>query len=113
MRTLIVSTVFSLATAAGPGAQAQPAGLTAAMPQTVKFADARLDEAMTTIARIAGVTIDFDATVSEADRGRLVGHVTLVKTSAADALAFLAKHAGLTYAVVDGTTGPTVRIAKK
>lgn len=109
MRTLIVSTVFSLATVAGPGAQAQPLGLAAPMPQTVKFVDARLDEAMTTVARIAGITIDFDATVSETDRGRLVGQVTLVKTSAGDALRFLAKHAGLTYTVVDATT---VRIAK-
>jgi hypothetical protein len=110
MRILIASTVFSLATLAGSGVQAQPLGLTAPMPETVKFVDARLDEAMTTIARIAGVTIDFDASVSEADRGRLVGHVTLVKTSAADALTFLAKHAGLTYTAVDAKT---VRIARR
>lgn len=108
MRTLIVSTVFSLAVA-GSGVQAQPLGLTAPMPQTVKFVDARLDEAMTTIARIAGVTLEFDASVNEADRGRLVGQVTLVRTSAEDALTFLAKHAGLTYTVVDGKT---VRIAR-
>ena len=110
MRSIIASTVVSLAAVVGTSAQPRPLALTDNLPQPIKFVDARLDAAVTTIARVAGLRIEFAPSVSETDRARPTGHVTVVRTSVGEALTFLTEQAGLTYSLVDATT---VRIARK
>ena len=110
MRSIIASTVVSLAAAVGTGAQSPPLALTDPLPQSIKFVDARLDAAVTTIGRVAGLRIEFDASVNDTDRARPTGHVTVVRTSVGEAIGFLTEQAGLTYSLVDAAT---VRIARK
>jgi hypothetical protein len=110
MRRLIASTLITLTTVAGAGAQPQSAGLTGSLASSIKFVDARLDNVLSTLAGLAGVTLEFDGTVTDEDRARLTGNITLVRSSFADAFAFITRSAGLTYTMADATT---VRISKQ
>jgi hypothetical protein len=110
MRRLIASTVITLTAVVGAAAQPQPLALAGSLSSSVKFIDQRLDEVLSTLAHLAGVSIEFDATVTEDDRARLTGNITLVKSSFADAFAFITRSAGLTYTMADATT---VRISKQ
>jgi hypothetical protein len=102
-------TLFLLLSLVGaPSALAQGAAvaLDRPAPVTVKLADARLEDALATVCRLAGLTIQWDAKFSVETRSRTLTGATVnfVDTPAADALAFLTKQVGLTYVVVDGKT---------
>jgi hypothetical protein len=107
---LIASTIITLTAVVSAGAQPQPLTLAGSLSSSVKFIDQRLDEVLSTLAHLAGVSIEFDAAVTDEDRARLTGNITLVKSSFADAFAFITKSAGLSYTMVNATT---VRISKQ
>lgn len=109
MRRLIASTVITLAAVATTGAQSQPLELAGSLTSAVKFEDVPLEQVLVTLANLAGVTLEFDASVAEEDRVKPVGHLTLVQSRFADAFKFITKAAGLTYTMVDAKT---VRISK-
>ena len=98
--------VLLLSLAAAPAlAQGAPV-LDRPAPVTMKLADARLEEALEMVCRLAGLTIQWDARISAEARSRPLTGATIsfIDTPAADALAFLASKVGLTYVVVDAKT---------
>lgn len=76
-------------------------------PITLKLVDASLEEAIGMMGRFAGITVQWDASVSEEMRSQLVT-ASFVNAQLDNALALLMHEAGLTYVVVDAKT---VRIA--
>ena len=111
MRHLLIAGVMVLATTAGSAAQVQLVPLNAE-PITLTFFEAPLEDAVTFIARSAGITVEFDATVTEEMRHvPLANHrLRLLNVTVEQALDALTSVHGLTYAV----TGPkAVRITKK
>ena len=110
MRHLLLAGVVVLASTATSAAQT-PAPLTAE-PITVSFFEAPLDDAISLIARVAGITIELDATVTEEMRRVPVANhrLRLVNATVEQALGALTSIHGLTYTI----TGPrAVRISKK
>lgn len=111
MRHLLIAGVMVLASTAGSAAQLQTAPLTAE-PINLTFFEAPLEDAVSFIARAAGITIEFDATVTEEMRHvPLANHrLRLVNATVEQALGALTSIHGLTYTI----TGPkAVRISKK
>jgi type II secretory pathway component GspD/PulD (secretin) len=111
MRHLLIAGVLVLATTAGSAAQVQTTPL-AAEPITLTFFETPLEDAVTFIARFAGITIEFDATVTEEMRHvPLANHrLRLLNVTVEQALDALTSVHGLTYTI----TGPkAVRITKK
>jgi hypothetical protein len=111
MRHLLIAGVLVLASTAHSSAQAQlhPAG---GDPINITFVGASLDEALTFIAQRAGVTIEFDATVTEDMRRAPLAKqpIRLLNTTVDKAIDALTSTNGLTYTI----TGPkAVRISKK
>jgi hypothetical protein len=91
-------------------AHAQPSALPDA-PINLTFIKAPLEDAVTSIARIAGVTIEFDATVTEEIRRAQLARqpLRLVNSTVEEAFAALTSMHGLTYTII----GPkAVRISK-
>jgi hypothetical protein len=80
------------------------------LPKPIKFVDSRLDSALEAIGRQTGLSIEFDHSVTDADRARRIGHVTVLRTTVADVLGFLTSRNGLTFTMVGATT---VRIARR
>ena len=111
MRHLLIAGVLVLASTADSSAQSQVAPLTAE-PINLTFVEAPLEDAVSFIARFAGITIEFDATVTdEMRRVPLANHrLRLVNATVEQALDALTSIHGLTYTI----TGPkAVRISKK
>ena len=77
---------------------------------TMKLVEARLDEALGLVGRLAGISIQWDATVSAAARSQAVAPapVSFLNAPADEALALLTRESGLAVVVVDAKT---VRIA--
>jgi hypothetical protein len=110
MRHLLLAGVMVLASTANSAAQTQ-APLTAG-PINLTFFEAPLEDAVSFIARFAGITIEFDATVTEEMRQVPVANhrLRLVNATVEQALDALTSIHGLTYTI----TGPkAVRISKK
>lgn len=110
MRHLLIAGVMVLTSAATSAAQTQPA--LSAAPINLTFIKAPLADALTTIARIAGLTIEIDATVTEEIRRAQLANqpIRLVNATVEQALAGLTSMNGLTYTI----TGPkAVRISKR
>ena len=110
MRHLLLAGVMVLASTATSAAQTQ-APLTAE-PINLTLFEAPLDDAVSFIARFAGITIEFDATVTEKMRQVPVANhrLRLVNATIEQALDALTSIHGLTYTI----TGPkAVRISKK
>ena len=111
MRHLLIAGVLVLASTASSAAQSQAAPLTAG-PINLTFFEAPLDDAVRMIARFAGITIEFDATVTEEMRRVPVANhrLRLVNSTVEQALDALTSIHGLTYTII----GPkAVRISKK
>ena len=111
MRHLLIAGVMILASTAGPAAQVQMAPLTAE-PINLTLFETPLEDAVTFIARFAGITIEFDATVTEEMRRVPVANhrLRLVNATIEQALEAVTSIHGLTYTI----TGPkAVRITKK
>ncbi len=90
-------------------ALAQPAPvLEASRPITMKLVDARLDEAIGTIGRLAWISIQWDANISAEARSKVLSSMSFRDARLDDVLTALTREAGLTVVVVDGKT---VRIA--
>ena len=111
MRNLLIAGVLVLASTATTGAQSPAAPVTAGLI-TVNFFEAPLEDAVSFLARFAGVTIEFDATVTEEVRHvPLPNHrLRLLNVTLDQALDALTSVHGLTYTVA----GPkAIRISKK
>jgi type II secretory pathway component GspD/PulD (secretin) len=110
MRHLLLAGVLAL-TSTTAFAQSQPLDANPE-PVTVTFVDAKLEDALGFIARAAGVTIEFDATVTEEMRRAPLSPqpIRMTGITIEEALSILTARNGLTYTVI----GPkAVRIAKK
>ena len=83
-------------------AQRAPA-LESPAPITLKLVDTRLEEAIAMIGRFAGITIQWDATVTEEARSQTVT-VSFVNAQLVKALALVLDETGLTYVVVEAKT---------
>ena len=108
MRHLVLAGVIALSATA---AQGQPSALPTA-PLNLTLRDAALEDVMSFIARAAGITIEFDATVTEEMRRALLAKqpLRLNNSTVEDALAVLTSTNGLIYTI----TGPkAIRISKK
>ena len=111
MRHLLIAGVIVLTSTAALPAQTQ---LTIANPNPINLTfieEAPIGEALSVVARFAGITLEFDATVTEEmQRAKLSERIRVVDASAEDVIAALTSKNGLTYTVI----GPnTVRISKK
>ena len=110
MKPRLIAGALVLASTASSAAQSQAP--LAAGPITVTFFEAKLEDAVSFIARFAGITIEFDATVTEEMRHvPLPNHrLRLLNVTVEQALDALTSVHGLTYTI----TGPkAVRITKK
>ena len=110
MRHLLLAGVLALSATATSAAQTQATFSTT--PLTVTFVDSRLEDALTFLAKSAGVTIEFDATLTEEVRRAPMVDKTLSmrEVTVEEALAAITMRNGLTYTVI----GPkAIRIAKK
>jgi type II secretory pathway component GspD/PulD (secretin) len=84
-----------------------PPALDRPAPITLKLVDAGLEEAIEMMGRAAGITIQWDASISDEVRSQPVT-ASFVNAQLDKALDLLTREAGLTYVVVDAKT---VRIA--
>ena len=111
MRHLLIAGVMVLVSTAPSAAQAQ-AQTTTQAPLNIVFVRATIEEALTTVARVAGITIEFDATVTEEMRRAPLATqpIRLANPPVEDAMSFLASLNGMTSTII----GPkAVRISKK
>jgi len=111
MRHLLIAGVLVLASTATSAAQSPETPLTAG-PITVTFFEAPLEDAVSFLARFAGITIEFDATLTDEMRHVPVANhrLRLLNATIDQALGALTSIHGLTYTV----TGPkAIRISKK
>jgi hypothetical protein len=111
MRHLLLAGVIVLTSTATTAAQEQPILLNSARIN-LTFLDAPLEDALTAIARISGLTIEFDGTVTEEMRRALLAKrpIRIVNGTIAEALDILTETNGLIYT----STGPkAIRISKK
>jgi hypothetical protein len=103
----------SLLIASSALAQGVAPVLDASRPVTVKFVDARTDEAIDFVGRQAGISIQWDAGVSAETRSHAVAPSTSVRdATVSDVLALLTRQAGLTVVVVDSKTVRIVSAAR-
>ena len=111
MRHLLIAGVLVLTSTATSAAQAQQLDVSQA-PLSVRFdATLQVEEVMTFVARRADITIEFDATVTEAMRHAPIAKPMLLRdVTLEQALTVLTSTNGLTYTI----TGPkALRISKK
>ena len=74
-------------------------------PITLKLVDARLDDAIGMIGRLAGISIQWDASVSTEARSQPVAPpMSFLNATLDEVLAALTRQAGLTVVVVDAKT---------
>lgn len=110
MRHLLLASVLVLGATATSDAQTQSPFNT--RPLTVTFVDSRLEDALTFLARSAGLTIEFDATLTEEVRQAPMVDSTLKMqdVTVEEALSLISTRNGLAYTVI----GPkAIRISKK
>ena len=111
MRHLLIAGVLVLASTVDSSAQTQLQTPSAA-PINLTFIKAQLGDALSLIAKSAGVTIEFDATVTEEMRNAPLAQeaIRLNGVTVEEAIAALTSVNGLTYTII----GPrAVRISKK
>jgi type II secretory pathway component GspD/PulD (secretin) len=111
MRHLLLAGVMVLSATGSAAAQVQPATLPGA-PITITFVDARLEDALSFIAKHAGFTLELDASITEEMRRSPVPQqpIRLTNITVAEALDMVTSLSGLTYTIA----GPkTIRISRK
>ena len=89
-----------------------PTALAPASPVNITFVKASFEEAVSAIARVTGVTIEIDQSVSAELRRELIaeGPINLRGTTIEQTLEFVTARKGLTYSIVNTQT---VRIYKR
>jgi hypothetical protein len=94
------------------GQAAPPPALSAAQPITITFVNAPLQDALTSLARLSGVVIEIDQTVTEEMRRQPVHQSTIRmrELSLEEAIGTLTRLNGLSYTIVDARM---VRISRK
>jgi hypothetical protein len=111
MRHLVFAGVLVLTSTAMSAAQTQPLEVSQA-PLNVTFqTPAQVEEALAFLARLGAITIEFDATVTEAMRSApLATPIRLRDATLEQALTVITSLNGLTYTII----GPkAVRVSKK
>ena len=111
MRHLLIAGAIVLTSTVVAPAQTQLAPITA-NPVTLHFIQAApIGEALSVVGRLAGITIEFDKTVTEdMQRASLTQEMRMRDVSVEQAISALTSTNGLTYTII----GPkTVRISKK
>lgn len=111
MRHFLIASVLVLSSTEMSAAQAQPLDVSQA-PLNVTFqTPAQVEEALTFLARLGAITIEFDATVTEAMRSApLAKPIRLRDATLEQALTVITSSNGLTYTI----SGPkAIRISKK
>ncbi|MBY0493162.1 MAG: hypothetical protein K2Y23_02990 [Cyanobacteria bacterium] len=111
MRHLLIAGVIVLTSTVAAPAQTQLAPANT-QPMNLHFIqDAPVGEALGVVARLAGITLEFDKTVTEEmQKAKLAREIRLNGASLEETISVLASTNGLTYTII----GPkTVRISKK
>ena len=102
MHILLAVGVTTLLTAGLPG-QGQPPTLASSPPLTITFITATFEDALTQLARVSGVTIEIDRTVTEEIRRQPVSEsaISLREATLEQAIEMLTGLKGLSYTIVD------------
>ena len=111
MRHLLIASVLALTSTATSAAQTQQLDVSQG-PLNVRFRDAaQVEEVLTFVARLGTITIEFDATVTEAMLSAPIAKPILLRDATFEqALTALTSTNGLTYTII----GPkAIRISKK
>ena len=111
MRHLLIAGVMVLTSTVAAPAQTQLAPLNT-QPMTLHFIqEAPVGEALSVVARLAGITLEFDKTVTEEmQKAKLSKEIRLNGATLEETISALASTNGLTYTII----GPrAVRISKK
>ena len=111
MRHLLIAGVIVLTSTVAAPAQTQLAPANT-QPMSLHISlDAPVGEALSVVARLAGITLEFDKTVTEEmQKARLAKEIRLNGATLEDTISALTSTNGLTYTII----GPrTVRISKK
>ena len=111
MRHLLIAGVMVVTSTITAAAQAPKLDVSQAPINLTILTKAQLEEALTTVGRLAAITIEFDATVTEAmRRAPLAETITVRGATFEQTLDVIASTNGLTYTV----TGPrAIRLSKK
>jgi hypothetical protein len=111
MRHLLIAGVIALTSTAMSAAQTQRLEVPQAPLNLTLLAQAQVEDVLTQLARLGGITIEFDASVTEAMRGAALAEtIRLRDATFEDAITVITSSNGLTYTV----TGPkAIRISKK
>lgn len=109
---LLLALGVSLLAAVSPNQSPQPSRLSAGSPVNVTFVKATFEDALSTIAKVSGVMIEIDQSVSEAVRREPIANtpIRLHDASVEKTIDWLTSTRGLSYTVVDGAS---IRIFKK
>ena len=112
MRHLLIAGALVLTAAAHANAQAQQLDLANSNPLNLTFLEqAKVGEVFDVIARLGGVTLEFDASVTrEMQQAPLSNSIRINGGTVEEVISVLTSTNGLTYTII----GPrTVRISKK
>lgn len=111
MRHLLIAGVIVLTSAAVSAVQPQPLEAGQAPLNLTLLEQAQVENVFTQLARLGGITIELDATVTKEMRGATLSKpITLRGATLEQAISAITSSNGLTYTV----TGPrAVRISKK
>ena len=104
MRTLLLTAAIVTAALAGGSAQAQSPAITAEPIQDVRFVNARLNDALSLIAKSAGITIEFDDSVPASQRAAKIGTIAVQHATVEEVVGLLAARVHLRVTVVDEKT---------
>ena len=112
MRQLLIAGVLALTAAASANAQGQQLDLANTNPLNLTFLEqAKVGEVFDVIARLGGVTLEFDASVTtEMQQAQLSQGIRITGGTVEQVISVLTSTNGLSYTII----GPkTVRISKK
>ena len=111
MRHLLIAGVLVLTSSTITAAQPRTLEVNQAPLNLTLLAQAQLGETLSQLARLGGITIEFDATVTEAMRNAPIAEVIRLRDAKLeDAITVITSTNGLTYTV----TGPrAIRVSKK
>jgi hypothetical protein len=111
MRHLLIAGVIVLTSSVMPAAQEQRLDVKQTPLNLTLLAPAQLGEVLTQLARLGGITIEFDATVTETMRAASISEAIRLRDATLEqAIDAITSTNGLSYTV----TGPrAIRISKK
>ena len=100
---MLLAVGVTILTATTPSQPTLQPALSSAPPMTITFVQAPFDDALTQLARLSGVTIEIDRTVTEEVRRQPVyeSAISMRAVSVEEAIATLTRLKGLSYSIVD------------